>query len=253
MPYTSTKFDIRGIDPKDDPLWSLAGEKVHREFWKVVVGLVKIQKDKDLAKGLDRHGFKLKRITKYTYEHRHSEMGVGIPSNPPLVPAANGASRTRAYFDGRAFADHAEFFWRNGWGRILAFHRAGAWNVWAGRPLPVRDVIGLSPASVHKVEMVANQWWKVRRRTVFPEPIFEPATIKLPAFQPVPKLKIHPPPPRIAPPKIAVRGRTDIENAIFPSEAARQRAKQAIAGGYHTGYGQAPIKFKKPSWMQGLR
>jgi hypothetical protein len=97
----------------------------------------------------------------------------------------------------------------------------------------------------------------VRRQTLLAEqaiqPTFEPMTIKPPSFRPIPRLKIHPPPPRIAPPKIAVRGRIDIENADFASSAAKERARRAIAGGYHTGYGQAPIKFKKPSWMQGIR
>ena len=158
----STAFRVSGIEP-GDPEWGKADDALRRDFWRVVVRLVKDRREYDQARGLDRFGRKLRPITMYTRTHRRSEMGPADPNAPPLTPA-DGASRTVAYFDGRAYPDHAEFFWRNGWGRILHFHRIGA-----GR-LPVRDVIGISPKSVAYVRAKAHAWWDEQRRNLAPPP-----------------------------------------------------------------------------------
>ena len=90
-------------------------------------------------------------------------MGPADPDAPPLTPAY-GLSRTRSLFTGRAMPGHAEFFWRfdpvtgKPWGRILRYHADGA-----GR-LPVRDVIGLSPASLAWVRDQVGVWWTARQR-----------------------------------------------------------------------------------------
>lgn len=150
-------FDVRGIEPANDPLWSLAGDSARRDFWRAVVLFVKDVKDDELAAGLDRRGRPLRPIAESTRRNRVSAMGPADPAAPPLMPAY-AVSRTRLWFTGKAFVDHATFGWRNGWGRVLAAHRSGKGP--KGRKRPKRDVIGISPASLAKVKRLATAWWK---------------------------------------------------------------------------------------------
>jgi len=164
MPRISTAFRVpySAVEPTD-LAWTLADDATRAAFRREVVRLVLAEKDSELAAGRDRHGLKLARITKWTREHRRSEMGEADPSAPPLTPAY-GLSRTRAYLDGRATQGEAEFFWRSGWGKILHYHRIGARNAWAKRGrLPVRDVIGLSNASINRVRSGVLLWWQARQ------------------------------------------------------------------------------------------
>ena len=202
MANISTAFRVRDVKP-NDPTFDHHPEKERRAFWKAVVDFTLHVKRESLAKGLDRHGLKMKPITRYTREHRKSEMGEADPSAPVLQPA-HGLSRVQAYLRGRAFADHAEFYWVNQFGRLLHFHRIGARNNWArsGR-LPVRDVIGLSQADTNQVKWLAARWWKQRQKAnaaktnpapKVPGSILPPATLptppkaplSLPAPKPVP-------------------------------------------------------------------
>ncbi len=162
MPKQSYAFRVEGIAPVHDPAWHAAGESVHREFWRAVVGFVLFEKDRELAAGYDRFGYRMARIaasTRAKGRHR-SHTGKGSPDAPPLDPAY-ALSRTRSLLDGRAKVDHAEFFWRfdevsgRPWGQVLGFHRAGN----PGRNLPVRDVIGISPVALRRVRVKANEWW----------------------------------------------------------------------------------------------
>lgn len=182
MPRSSTAFRIDDLAPTHSLSWQVAHPDQRRKFWQQVVVLVKEAKEKELVEGRDRFGKKLIPISRYTRAHRHSEMGVANYAAPPLTPA-DDKSRTNAYFDGRGHADHAEFFWRSGWGRILHYHRVGARNKWAksGR-LPVRDVIGLSPKSHKWVKGKAWAWWDATGKT----PQRPPAATRSGAYQPIP-------------------------------------------------------------------
>lgn len=155
----STVFIIDGIEPVGDLAWQLADESTRRAFWKAVVAFGLKAKDAELAKGLDRYGRPLKPIARSTRKNRRSAMGPADPSAPPLMPAY-GTSRTRLNLTGRAFKDHAEFFWIDGWGRILDIHRHGS-----RRGLPVRDVIGISPKALGKVAAWALAWWQDFKRS----------------------------------------------------------------------------------------
>src|SRR3954467_10100153 len=137
-------FRIHGIAPVNDPAWKAAPEKLRRAFWAEVVKLGREAKDKELAVGMDRFGNPLAPLAPSTVAPRKSAMGPADPGAPPLIPA-HGLSRSRALLAGKAFKDHALFYWRydqvtrKHWGRILGYHRAGKGH------LPARDVIGLSP------------------------------------------------------------------------------------------------------------
>jgi hypothetical protein len=189
----SAVFRVKGIEPAHDPAWAAAPEPLRREFWAAVVKIVLDLKDKSLAKGLDRHGQALVPIAASTRAHRHSAMGTADPDAPPLTPAY-GLSRTRSLLAGRAFATHAEFFWkfdtRTGatWGKILLLHRKG------GKNLPVRDVIGLSPADQSEARRRAWAWWAARvHGQGSPESALPPPkTLPIAATQPTPKTEAIP-------------------------------------------------------------
>ena len=216
----STAFRVRGFAPESDWQWAFADEPTRRDFWREVVRLVKIAKQRELAAGLDRFGKPLIPITEYTRRHRKSAMGIPDPNGPVFQPA-HDESRTVAWFDGRAFADHAEFFWRNGWGRILKLHATGR-----ARGGKVRDVLGLSPKNQRWVETQANAWWRAWKDRQRIQQHIEAFTA--PAFAG----RKRPAPPR----KIRVIGRTDTENMTFGVGGGEARAKASIEAGYHTGY-----------------
>ena len=92
----SYAFRITGIAPTDSA-WHTAGESVHRAFWREVVRLVLLQKDAELAAGLDRFGRPMVAIAASTRAKGkwRSYTGLGTPDNPPLDPA-NELSRMRA-------------------------------------------------------------------------------------------------------------------------------------------------------------
>ncbi len=162
----STAFRVNYTDVEPQTVdWLMAPIAARTQFRQLVVALVLAEKDADLAQGLDRFGLKLAAITKWTRANRRSAMGPADPSAPPLTPAY-GLSRTRANLDGRAMPSYAEFFWRDGWGTILDYHRIGARNRWArSGSLPVRDVIGISPAALNRVRQKLTLWWTAWKQT----------------------------------------------------------------------------------------
>jgi hypothetical protein len=184
MPRGPTSFIVDGIEPANDPEWLLAGESVRREFWRAVVVYVIKAKEVELSAGLDRFGKRLAPIKVKTRKYRKSEMGAADPVAPPLMPAY-GVSRTRLNLTGRAYPDRAQFFWTDGWGRILAIHAAGSRK----RHLPKRDVIGLSPAGLADVKRDALQWWSARRNGIRPAVATNP--INRVTLPPLPGIKLR--------------------------------------------------------------
>jgi GNAT superfamily N-acetyltransferase len=235
----SYAFRITGIAPADSE-WHAAGDDVHRSFWRRVVELVLVQKDRELAAGLDRHGRKMFRISAATRRRGRwrSHTGQGTADNPPLDPA-NELSRTRSLFTGRAHVDHAEFYWKydevshQHWGRILGYHREGS------ERLPIRDVIGLSPASLGRVQKGANKWWTDWKRGHAMLAKVEQVEVV------VPPIAGRPIPPRALPAKIDL---SRFDFGIGGSEAALRRS---IAAGSARGYRQRGETFRR-SYETGL-
>jgi hypothetical protein len=217
------------LDPPD-PGWKSAPEADRRAYYKRVVELVKEQKDRDLAAGLDRFGAPMVALAPATIAHRHSDMGPADPNAPPLTPA-HALSRTRALFDGRAFADHAEFFWRDDrfsglhWGKVLGWHREGAGH------LPVRDVIGISRQSLDAIRPKAHQWWSLFKHGK----AIGAATKKLEVATGA-----------TGPAKLKVIGYTDVENFTFGINTTKAETEAAIAAGQHSGFFQFKPGTKQP-------
>ena len=223
-------FRVEGIEPAD---LHLHPEPVRRMYWRWIVELVLTAKDRELAAGLDRFGLMMVPLGLATRRHRRSEMGPADSNAPPLQPA-HGASRTRSLFDGRAFPDRAEFFWRfdeftgANWGRVLKFHARGAGG------LPVRDVIGLSPQSLQWVRLQAMaRWMTWLRQPVEPKRIaaMKPTT-KTPKGWQIGLTR------QKEVPKLDATGRTDLENFTFGIGATKEEVRRMIESGHFTGFRQ---------------
>ncbi len=126
-------------------------------FYRFVTEFGLKEKDRDLAKGLDKDGKPLKPISPYTRKHRRSAMtpsGKGDPDAPPLIPGWQ-KSRTRSLLKGKAFNDRAEFWWAfdaftgDSWATILEAQKKKG-----------RDVFGLSPAAIERVRKAAWKRWE---------------------------------------------------------------------------------------------
>lgn len=147
-------------------------------WWGWVLELSLKAKDRDLAAGLDKDGKPLRPISAATRKHRVSAMtpsGKGDPSAPPLEPGRQ-KSRTRSLLTGRAFPDHAEFWWKfdpwtgDSWAAILRYQAQEG-----------RDVFGLSPEGLARVEKQALERW---RKWVAGKPVAAPV-VPLPTEAPM--------------------------------------------------------------------
>lgn len=139
---------------------------MRRQFWQIVVPLALKAKDKELAAGLDATGEPLNPIKERTRKNRRSAMtpsGKGDPSAPPLMPAYQ-KSRVRSLLAGRAFATHAELYWRYDPFTGASFDEILNYQKKAGR-----DVFGISKdglAAVRKAALAA--WAKFKKSGAAP-------------------------------------------------------------------------------------
>jgi hypothetical protein len=151
-------FVVSGIAP---PAVRKASDTDRAKFWAAVSLFVAAAKDLELRQGLDKDGEALAPLAAKTIKYRRSAMGPADPYAPPLQPA-HGLSRTRSLFTVEVAddLDGVNCFWSydahtgGSWGDILQYHADGAGN------LPVRDVIGLSTASLATVKSKADAWWR---------------------------------------------------------------------------------------------
>ena len=166
-------YGIRGLEP---PGLLTYPAEIRRQFWGWVAEAGLKAKDRDSAKGLDKDGKPLRPISAATRKHRRSAMtpsGRGDPSAPPLEPGWQ-KSRVRSLLTAKAFEDHAEFWWKfdphigDSFARILEGQRAMG-----------RDVFGLSPAGLKRVQAEAWKKWEAWKKG---EPV---ALTKEPRLQPV--------------------------------------------------------------------
>ena len=230
MLNTKYGFSIQGIEPRSDPAWQTAPEPDRRAYWRRVIDLVLDEYHREREEGIGVDGNPLFPLATKTILYRKSAMGTADHTAPPLIPA-HGLSRTESLLDGRAFPDHAEFFWRFdehtgvAWGKILDYHRQGAGH------LPARNVMGLSLKGQLNVQLAAGQWW----RQYVTGRAHGQAAAELRA-----RIGRTLPRPGYLPPGITPTGRTDFENFTFGigGGSSVERARQALAEGYVTGFRQ---------------
>jgi hypothetical protein len=154
MPLTVNEqrasFSLSGDDfspPANDRVWKIAPESEKRAYWKRLGELAVERKRRELRKGLDAAGNKLKRVLK-----RSRPDGA---DGPPLSPH-QAESRFQKYVAVRSTASGVTIFWMAGWAKVVGGHRSGNANG------VVRDVVGLSPASQRWVKESARRWWRNR-------------------------------------------------------------------------------------------
>ena len=150
MPHS---IKIRGIAPADLASYP---EPYRLQFWTFAARAALRVKDSELARGLDAHGDRLRPIAPITRRYRRSAMtptGRGDPAAPPLMPA-RAKSRVRSLLAARAFATHAELYWRYdpftgaSFDVILNYQRAQG-----------RDVFGVSAAGLAAIRKQALRDW----------------------------------------------------------------------------------------------
>jgi hypothetical protein len=131
-----------------------------RAFWGAVSTFAIEAKERELRKGLDRFGNPMVALAQITIKKRKSAVGPAHAYAPPLTPAYK-LSRTRSLFtaDVNDRATGVICWWLYdaitgaSWGEILDYHRQGSAR------LPVRDVIGLAPQSLARIQQQALAWW----------------------------------------------------------------------------------------------
>lgn len=130
------------------PGWKSAPEAKRGALLTYLKTHAKAIKDSELRRGIDRHGKRLKKVKPESREGKY------LPSEngPPLTPRREG-SRIRTQLDASEGKAHITLWWKKGFGRIVAYHARGA-----GR-LPVRDVVGLTPAGLERLRGIARTWW----------------------------------------------------------------------------------------------
>jgi hypothetical protein len=183
---TRAVWTLGGPDllPLADPRWFTAGPAEQRRFVQFLAARVRQAKQKDLSEGRDWRGKKLRRIRPRTWEERRRRYAVW--QGPPLMPQFD-ASRTRRLLRVQPmFGDRVIGYWPKRWARILRYHAEGR------RPLPERDVIGLSEQGIRWAKRKAASDW----RAWMPAP-----PRAAPAVAPAPR----PPRPIPAPVPVAAR------------------------------------------------
>lgn len=149
-------FLVNGIEPPDladAPPWDRS------RFWTIVGIIAERVKQDELQKGLDRHGRKLRPVKVRKVRFRRSGR---VVDGEPLMPH-RGLSRTRRLLRYTVTSIGVLFYWANGWARILDHHRRGACLKRKGRiigKLPVRDVFGISPDGMARIEAEAVRHWR---------------------------------------------------------------------------------------------
>lgn len=156
-------FDVPGIEPKADPDWREADQARRLEFWTIAGRIAQEVKLREIQAGLDYAGRKLKPV-----QPRKARYASGARlDGEPLTPH-RGLSRTRRLLRYMVKKTGGlTFYWANGWGQVLDYHRRGACLKRGGRVigrLPVRNVFGISPKGRKEIADRALAAWKSGRR-----------------------------------------------------------------------------------------
>lgn len=176
------------VEPRGDAVWSIAGNRAQHRFRQEAARLAAEVWDAARAKGLDRHGKRLARLSPRTVKYRRSSMGPADPKAPPLTPAYD-LSRTRSFLKRQVTAAGVWFWWKKDprakgpWGKIVWYHAMGM-----VRGAPVRDVMGFSQAELESIKRRLAMWWKAHRPQIVIAPSGLAVAGKPPVGLPAPRI-----------------------------------------------------------------
>lgn len=140
-------------EPRDRVGWAAASRERRAEYWRIVALTAKALLDRQLSRGIDKRGRRL-RAVRLAYRAKYdSKRPV---DGPPLSPN-RATSRTRRLLRFRLLTRGVVLHWGKAWGTILAYHAAG---IPTRSGVIVRDVGGLSPANTAKLIDEVNLWWE---------------------------------------------------------------------------------------------
>lgn len=137
---TGSDFEPGGL------LWDLATPAQRRGYWSQVAVLARDAKYAELNRGVDVTGERMPGRL-----HPRSDSATGRV----LVPHWSD-SRFETQLRWAGGDDGAVLWWKSPWARIVIYHAEG---IPTKSGLVVRDVIGLSPKSVDRVQERARKWW----------------------------------------------------------------------------------------------
>jgi hypothetical protein len=143
----AVRLTERDLAPPDLS-WQRASEAQRRAFYHRAGQLAVYYLRQQLRRGLDKDGNRLAPVKPSS----RPDGATGQPLDPHYAE-----SRSWRNLSFSVNAGGVTLWWRGGWGRILGFHGEGA-----VRGAPVRDIRGLSPASMRKLKADLLLWWRHR-------------------------------------------------------------------------------------------
>lgn len=123
-----------------------------RAFWGWLAPQARKALDDQLSRGI---GFDGRRLMRVCYR---KQGGRGRYAGPPLTPR-RGNSRTRRLLAASPGQQGVTLWWRNGWGKILGFHAQGIRRKRCRPYVAVRDVFGLAPTFLQRLQKRAASYW----------------------------------------------------------------------------------------------
>jgi hypothetical protein len=213
MPLTvnEEKASFRLAGPDFEPeagnvYWKNAGPSERKKYFDEVGRLAITRKRRDLEKGLDANGDKLKKVLPKS----RPDGADGPPLSPHRVK-----SRFQRYVRVSASIDGVVIYWGYGWRKVVAGHRSGrACGV-------VRDVVGLSKAAQRWVRDNARAWWKARYNFHTPKKLGPDGVAKLMT----PKVPLKPEKPPKPLPAVAITAALMPTAKPGPKVAVKPKAK----------------------------
>jgi len=157
----------------DAPEWEGITEALKRQVLVRYAELIKERKHWELDRALDAE-------TGEKMPARQKPRPDGA-SGPVLTPH-NRQSRSHRYMRHSVGKAHVTIWWSHGWGTVLGYHADGV-VIGAFK----RDVIGLTPAGVRKVDRQIQDYWRRVKPKAKPKPPTTPRREKddTPARQPI--------------------------------------------------------------------
>jgi len=132
------------------PEWATATPEQRRGYWREVAVLARDEVYRQLTKGIDANGEKMRARKRPRRDHA---------TGPVLSPHWSD-SRFRTELRWQGTPDGAVLWWRSPWGKIVGYHARGM-----VRGAPARNVVGITAQGQERIKAKAVQWWASQVRT----------------------------------------------------------------------------------------